>query len=184
MEKVVVTLQVANAIEKAKSTFLLSAFVDFANEKSISRNNHNLILRRELEKETLLQAIFYGYEIEEPKFEVGNWVIYQYDFNQNIITRISAIEHEHGRVQLDGVNSWKAIHDIRHATKEEIFWAELGREVGEFVEGDSGLTFNGLSRNTMVTNIETLSDKYKMGELKGFYPAESFRSFPIDGDLK
>lgn len=60
------------------------------------------------------------------------------------------------------------------ATKEEILWAELGREVGEFVEGDIGVG----TPNNRYEDLSNLSTHYKNGSLKGFYPANSFIKFP------
>jgi hypothetical protein len=74
---------------------------------------------------------------------------------------------------------WYPIENTIHATKEEIIFAELGREVGEFVEGDV-YTYNGNHMNVIngSSAIDVIRENYKSGKIKGFYPANSFIEFP------
>lgn len=127
----------------------------------------------------IAKALYSGYEIEQTKFEVGDWVIYKYDTATIMTTRIIDIQYEHNRVQFENVSGWKAIHDIeRHVTKEEIFWAELGREVGEFRLGDAYCHNHDYIYTVDVEErIERVQNFYKENRLTGFYPAESFKRF-------
>lgn len=68
----------------------------------------------------------------------------------------------------------------RHATEDEIkkyderqLWRKIDRKVGEFKDGDRGQTRCG----KYVLSPETMRDLYEDGELRGFYPIESFVEF-------
>ncbi|WP_419962075.1 hypothetical protein [Psychrobacillus sp. BM2] len=132
----------------------------------------------ELDVWTLARTI---YEVE-PQFKVGDWIVIT-DGNSSIgeIHRISKIgdrsvllfDHSYSC-------SWR-VSQIRHATSEEIkagkerrLWNSIGREVGEFRDGDYG---EHISKKSSSESREYLEDWYKRGKLKGFYPVESFISF-------
>jgi hypothetical protein len=129
-----------------------------------------------------------SYEVEKPKFEVGDWVVFE---KSNTIKRVETIIGQGISGCLNGGCVMAHRDNFRHATKEEIFWAELGREVGEFVEGDVLLTkFDGtievvddakiVSKNTCYLN-DTLIWSQE-GSIKGFYPANAFIKFPVGND--
>ena len=77
------------------------------------------------------------------------------------------------------VNALYLGYEIEQPTKEEIFWAELGREVGEMKIGDAYTHLDGrVFTVDKPLRIDTVSRMYKEGQLVGFYPAESFKRFP------
>jgi len=65
MEKVTVSKEVAEAIEHAKRTCIVSALIRFADGESGFLHPKMKLLRKELDREALLHAIFYGYEVEQ-----------------------------------------------------------------------------------------------------------------------
>lgn len=117
-----------------------------------------------------------GYEIEKPKLEVGDWVVHI----KNGFRGVKQITFKNiTLLKVKGDDVLYLMENTRHATKEEIFWAELGREVGEFRIGDVTLTNNGSEYH--IDHEDTVldeKDEYSKGKLKGFYPSESFKPFP------
>lgn len=65
MEKVIVSKEVAEAIEHAKRTCVVSALIRFADGESGFLHPKMILLRKELDREALLHAIFYGYQVEQ-----------------------------------------------------------------------------------------------------------------------
>ncbi|MEK5070745.1 hypothetical protein [Sporosarcina sp. FSL K6-1508] len=137
----------------------------------------------------LLSALVNGYEVD-PEYKVGDWVaridgknIYPKG-EIKVVEVFAGIERlgkrEMVRHGTDG--EWGIpVAQLRHATPKEIkaeqerrVWAGIGREVGEFRDGDFGEHVSGREQSE---SQEYLSDWYKRGRLKGFYPAESFISF-------
>ena len=118
-----------------------------------------------------------SFEVEEPRIKENDWV-----------TRITGStcgrsEFAEGRtfkaikvssLVKDSDTNYHGLNALRPATKEEIFWAELGREVGEFHEGDRGIASNG----ALWMKKHNLEREYKINLLTGFYPANSFLTFP------
>lgn len=116
----------------------------------------------------MARALLIGYEVEKT-FKVGDWV-----FNKSSDAVIEIIAVEYANI-LNGENC-----NVRHATPEEIkaeqerrAWKSIGREVGEFRDGDIGVDCIGFIRR----KVMSINEKYKAGDLDGFYPAESFIKF-------
>lgn len=116
-----------------------------------------------------------SYEVEE-EYKVGDWVV------NTANSRIAKVEKDApDRVWVDDEKARYFMKSaLRHATPEEIkaekerrVWKKIGREVGEFRDGDIAFTNKGSIWQSAQFNKES----YKHGELKGFYPAESFISF-------
>lgn len=180
MTKVIVTKVQAELIEKVKkNNHYETVLRRVLNGEEIPNPNFRPL--SELSFTDLMSAFINGYAIEQPKFEVGDWVVYEIDFGKTIITNITAIQYEHGRVQFEGVNSWKAIRDIkRHATKEEAFWAELGRDYREFTVGDVIILEGQLGFKIHdERQISAALAQWEKGKVTGFYNVESLKSFPI-----
>lgn len=121
---------------------------------------------------TLVDALRIGYEAE-PKYKVHEWV----KTRNGSVGKIVRVGN--GFVELDD-GSVPCIEFIVHATPEEIkaeqerrVWAGIGREVGVFFRGDVGMHITG----SMHYDPFTIGRFYDKGELKGFYPAESFIGF-------
>ncbi|MET3657875.1 hypothetical protein [Sporosarcina psychrophila] len=131
----------------------------------------------------LLRAIQEGYDVE-PEYKVGDWIVRLNGttfLNDKAVVRVDKVSDIHLFYDHDiGIDKIR----IRHATPEEIkveqerrVWAKIGREVGEFRKGDVRIT-KGTVSGFVRTNCEkNAKDEYENGELKGFYPAESFISF-------
>lgn len=129
--------------------------------------------------EDFVDALLVGYEIKQPNFEVGDIVI-----GLDSGRAFKLIKGESGLLgtvrMIGGKEGLISENRIRHATKEEIFWAELGREVGEFRVDDLVQT-RSMSRPYKLKSKQDLLDanvEYSERNFKGFYPAESFKKFP------
>ena len=128
-----------------------------------------------------------SYEVEQAKFEVGDWV-----------TRISGNDNKghsfcngrtfkvvgtakNGITVVDDQQWYHSTNALRHATKEEIFWAELGREVNEFVDGDR-IIFKDDSSFIIDSVYQSATDfvkgRLEKGRVNGFYPASSYVKLP------
>ncbi|QJI52382.1 hypothetical protein [Psychrobacillus phage Perkons] len=121
-----------------------------------------------------------SYEVEET-FKVGDKVVDLNGTYKGVHTVICIVGQRFVRV-LDISNLEFAIKNLRHATKDEIkaekerqLWNSIGREVGEFKDGDIHILKNGYS--VQISNVDHAREKYTNGYLKGFYPIESFVSF-------
>lgn len=130
---------------------------------------------------TFVDALRIGYEVEET-FEVGDWVLITEECGHK--NRAYKIHHfTEGLANLvyeDGSKSYWPLSYFRHATPEEIkgeqerrAWKSIGREVGEFRDGDVGIDSIGFVRR----KVMSINEIYKVGDLDGFYPAESFIGF-------
>ncbi|BAQ11342.1 hypothetical protein OXB_2871 [Bacillus sp. OxB-1] len=133
----------------------------------------------------LLDALRTGYEVEE-KFKAGDWVVVEDCPCERIVgkvQRIKDISKYSTCTRFEYEDWWSDEHKtkLRHATPEEIkaeqerrVWAKIGREPGEFREGDIGILLGRESSYSLWKNLKNL---YEEGELKGFHPAESFIEF-------
>ncbi|MDX1769926.1 MAG: hypothetical protein R3328_00225 [Planococcaceae bacterium] len=178
MSKVVLTKEQGEAIEVLKSAPRdhWGYVAERMKEKSFSHDyepfNHMML-------DDVIKAYYEGYEIEQPKFEVGDWVVRKGKVQQIKFVLASCAIGQEFYYETDKIGVvYKS--EIRHATKEEIFWAELGREVGEFKKGDVVVT-NGFNSSYKLESKQDFLDiarDYKGDYIKGFYPAESFKPFP------
>ncbi|MFP3322089.1 hypothetical protein R0K05_03240 [Planococcus sp. SIMBA_160] len=194
-EKVVLTQEQINAIElwlknyQDKDQLLMIQF--FVKVKEADASNEGWIgdykPMKELSIAQLARAIHVGYEVEKLKFQVGDKVVLAdrligdsiFTIKNLMPTKILAYEFTNG--------GWDYAHQLRHATDEEIFWLhELGRDkVPDFREGDVLLHENGVSSpiygNPGIylhrTTIESAEIAYQNCDVKGIYPAESFKPF-------
>jgi len=192
MKKVKLTKEQEKAIQERKFNYFETDefLIDFqyfihsdSNKDDTSYCNEHECLN-DITPIDLAKALLVGYEIEQPKFKVGDWVLYKYDSATRMTTKIIDIQYEHNRVQFENVSGWKAIHEIeRLVTKEEIFWAELGREYREFrnddiiiLQGELGFKIHHGRQVSVAIN------QWEKGKVTGIYPAESFKPFPKDDD--
>lgn len=136
---------------------------------------------KDIHLDSLIRALYIGYEIEE-EYKVGDWVVITEEHNsKGKVLQIKIVES--AILNLDygnGFQSWWPVSSLRHATPEEIkteqerrVWAKIGREVGEFRDGDLSIGKDGFEYKT----IQGMNAAYKESDLKGFYPAESFIEF-------
>lgn len=133
-----------------------------------------------------------GYEIEKSKFKAGDKVVTIWDENKSFYT----LEEFYPEItNTKEGKGWKlvdlhfGIHEkhIRHATPEEIYWLEtLGREkLFDFREGDAILDIHGdiTPVNTeFQVNYAVSYFSNKTKNLKGVYPAESFKRYPQEDE--
>lgn len=137
----------------------------------------------------LAKALYIGYEIEQPEYEVGEKVVSNFDSSYEVGSVTAVSECGKGLTVSFRTHmvSTAAIH-FRYATKEEAFWAELGREVNEIIEGDVVSTKFDYSYEVVSDLVNTTRKTCTVndvlgwiaeGSVKGIYPAESLKLFPI-----
>ncbi|MFD1205814.1 hypothetical protein ACFQ38_12005 [Sporosarcina contaminans] len=132
---------------------------------------------------TLVDALRIGYEVEE-EYKVGDWIV-RLDgkrfANDEIAVQIDSV----GEFHLTCEGSLAVKRDkVRHATPEEIkaekerrVWAKIGREPGEFRDGDAYVHNSFTFRVHGAEDAIALKGSYETGDIEGFYPAEYFISF-------
>lgn len=111
-------------------------------------------------------------------YKVGEWVTYHNGAGFGEVTRcIKEISDNTTLIfsECRQISVYKST--LRHATPKEIeiekergLWKAIGRNVGEFKNGDIGIS---KSNNTYRDRPELLTKLYKNGILKAFYPADS-----------
>ncbi|ARK23591.1 hypothetical protein SporoP37_02045 [Sporosarcina sp. P37] len=144
-------------------------------------------------EEALSEVIKGNYEVE-PEYNAGDWVVWHGDVVKIKYPQTTERKDD-GRCYFTIIRSDDSTYtnilrsNIRHATPEEIKaeqerrqWAEIGREPGEFRDGDVVLTaFDSISDQVNLikkcTNLLIAKQEYKSKIIKGFYPAESFIEF-------
>lgn len=102
--------------------------------------------REEMDLDTLIKALYIGYEIEE-QYKVGDWVFVNNNGDEWVAkiatgTGVRDVFYVDECPYVDN-KQYYHISKFRHATPEEIakekkrmFWVKLGREVDEYREGD------------------------------------------------
>lgn len=178
MEKVKLMPAQADAIEKALK------YNGEDKEQLINKHADNKWITdtysalNDLSQADMARAVLIGYEVEE-EYKVGDKIVHLHDRHPGVYTVREV--HFHGVLVGEFFDLEFRIKDIRHATPEEIkaeqerrVWAGIGREVGEFCDGD--FAFSGYT-GYHSHEATVLKDWYDKGKLKGFYPAESFISF-------
>lgn len=115
-----------------------------------------------------------GYEVERPSVKAGDWRVRTEDMdrinlNKGYLFKVESAETHGVLIESDG-----CVHlaeNTRPATDEEIKWGELGRQPGEFVEEDEGVS---LVHSLPIKDKRLLKQVYSDGNLLGFYPKGSF----------
>lgn len=191
--KVVLSKEQAEAIEFAKE-FRVWDFDDFMEHYPNYKGKHVAALKT-VTRKRLAYALLNGYEIEQPKLKVGDWAFWN-DTRGIAKTPFILQDASKGNFFPDiwpspycGGESLKP-SELRFATPEEIktekerrFWAELGREIGELKPRDGIRLISGESYTIGVSiSVVDADDHFTAGKITGFYPAESFKRFPKDGD--
>jgi len=143
MERVKLTSAQAEVFEKAINSLGVQSLVYEAavNERGFCGD---LMVLNELEPQDIVNAVKYGYEIEDP-FKVGDWVKYQTFGGVYVYGKIEKI-NEFGSAEAqwsDGRGGGIPLYGLMRMTDEEIAaekerrkWATIGREVGEYHAGD------------------------------------------------
>ena len=191
-EKVVLTQEQAEAIERLVSihesdTEKAEIHRILIGEKlSCGWRADHLRAANTIDDLVFIDALRIGYEVEKPKFQVGDKVTWDGLEEVLVIGKIYSVdrklscsfEESAGCCLLDG---------LRHATPEEIYWLhELGRDkVGDFREGDVIITQEVSYRYSMDGEVDTIGPEttklwMDQGIIKGIYPVESFK--PMKGD--
>ena len=133
--------------------------------------------------DTLIRALYVGYEIEQPKFEVGDWAIRISAFDNDMEffdgKRPFKIVKLHSNVVEDKNGRSHGHNYIRHATKEELFWAKLGRNFRQFRWDDCLVLRNGETFRVLSDRCEVYAENhFEKSNVLSFYPAESRVKFP------
>lgn len=143
---------------------------------------------KELSVPDMARALYIGYEIEQPKFGVGDIVVGLITGNVYRLTEKNGKNFYGTRVKDGEIRMLIDRTCIRHATKEEAFWAELGREVGELKDNDVIFTkFNNAYRITndgedspnSWVQLHQAKEWYENSTIIAIYPSESFQKFPV-----
>lgn len=169
-EKVKVTQKQFDWLERYKS----DEEIDYAIDIQVHRKRPDSPIV-DWKPSEVARAFYNGYEVE-PEYKAGDWVTRE----NGVVGKITDLDSHFANLDnLEGIFSLN-FKFLRHATPEEIkaekerrVWKSIGREVGEFRDGDSARHVNGGS----VLSIDFLKTCYEAGALEGFYPAESFVSF-------
>lgn len=142
---------------------------------------------KKLSLEQMTKALLIGYKIEQPKVKVGEWAT-NTDCNQTFkvyaVTDKQIVRTEDGPLW-DRGNRYRvrfySYMVTRLATKEEVFWAELNRDIGEFKIDDAVQTNGMINPYKLKSKQDLLSAKndYHANQIRSFYPAESFQKFPV-----
>lgn len=185
MNKVILTKEQAEAFDFLKGYYFNDENYNSLIEKKCEGYTHpNVKALNEVNHIDFVRALDNGYEIEQPKFEVGDWAIrindldsYNAYFKGEKPFKITEVKE---LCVIDDKACGHNFRNIRHATKEEAFWAELGRDVGEFRKGDilpSMFSKSNLYKLNSLQDVLDAKMDYRAGRLRGYYPAESFVSF-------
>jgi hypothetical protein len=188
-EKIVLTVEQGKAVENFKEQN--DSLEYLAIRKSESKAFKYMYKAfNDMTLDEIVKALYVGYEVEKPKFEVGEWVTRNKTMEtddkgwlEGYTFQIMSIGSVFNRSIPSAIESTGRSHNLkslRHATPEEIIFAELGREVGEFKDGDQIITtWDAIARvDTSRKDSGSAKELYKASQLKGFYPSESFIKFP------
>lgn len=181
-EKVKVTQEQAEAIEMTRENNHYDTVLTYILQNKRIPNERFRVLS-EMTLEDLVKALILNeYEIE-PQFKVGDLVVYIHD---STIWQVIG-ELYGGKVHYEITRNGTTIGSIhkdhiRLATPEEIkaekerqLWKSIDREVGHFKPDDIGISKDN---NTHYRNKPgMLEHLYRSGNLKGFYPVESYVKF-------
>jgi|SRR5690625_1255733 len=116
MEKVKLTQEQAGEIERIKNYFNRHEYITkFVETNGVSDSEFHI--------EELVRALYTGYEVE-PEFKAGDWV------HNNLNGCVFQIKE----YQLEVINDDP--RNIRHATKQEAWWASHGRDVDQYKHND------------------------------------------------
>lgn len=180
MEKIKLTVEQAGALKMWKEGSInLNTFIKVKTAKASMFHYEPL---RDFSFDEFARLLYEpdSSEVEET-CKVGDWVFVEGD-NWKKLREILNIKRGFATIETyEGLkNTDIPTSALRHATLEEIkaeqerrVWAKIGREVGQFMCGDTARHVNDGS----VSGLGFLNDCYKNGTLKGFYPAESFIPF-------
>jgi hypothetical protein len=138
---------------------------------------------------TLVDALRIGFEVEE-EYKVGDWKKVVLPNGKWAIGQIDTLAFddilfnyldentEWQRVRQPGKASVNPTPEEIKAEQERRVWEKIGRKPEEFRKGDAYEYNNGqIFTVDVYGRIETVRAAYRTGQLKGFYPAESFISF-------
>lgn len=182
--------------EQAKAMYFLTGYVptdkDYNSliEKKCEGYTHpNTLSLNSLSHADFVRALDIGFEIEQAKFEVGD-VVKSIAFGN--IFKITDVDSKDpvGEATYLFSDNKEAIGRVTqlsleskffvHATKEEAFWAELGRGYREFLTGDVIILEGQLGFKIHdERQISAALAQWEKGKVTGFYNVESLKSFPI-----
>lgn len=102
---------------------------------------HKLSSLADLKLDDLIRALYIGYEVE-PEFEVGDWVNHRlHGIGKVIEVNKNTLEIYRSPGDEEDPYVWHK-KNVRHATKQETWWAKHGRNVWELKPGDILFYYN------------------------------------------
>lgn len=184
MEKVKITQEQADAVQQMVTRYskpnVIRGHITGARGGEFQPLN-------EMPLHDLIQAVYIGYEVEET-FEVGSWVVVDWNDTGEKTYQVKEIGKDN-RIKIEDC-LFPPFRIVRHATPEEIkaekerrLWKSIGREVGEFREGDAIRSAKGMTHGLRSENDFLVArGRYERKEIKGFYPTETFVDFGGEND--
>lgn len=189
VEKVKITEEQADAIEYLSGEYPTHQIVrnaldeNWCNEPE--EHHFNIESLNGMDPETLVFAVHRIYEIEPEPFKVGHWAKATHEKIGTFIGRITKIDYSdegekrawatwntnHGQSAIEYKFLERCSLEEVSEIKKQRFWNHRGRAVGEFREGDVGVTINNQ------LSLKHTKEFHNRGQLRGFYPVESFVSF-------
>jgi len=146
-------------------------------------NNPNYQHLNDLSIPALATVLFVpdGYEVEEG-YMIGDKIVKRdggkFVNNAKVVT-VASVEKDSKfpKLWIRETGSYALIKHVRHATPEEIAWADSGREPLDFREDDIIINRFGMPVVIYDGNIDDIKQRYGTLELKGFVPAERIIKF-------
>lgn len=177
MTKILLKKEQADAIEKLRESdycddaIVHNVVVSYYNSESLKGDYKPL---NGIRLDRLIKALYIGYEVVF-NYKPGEWVTYNNGFQYGMVTRkIESVDEDdclhfgEGRM-MPSCNCRYATSEEIKKVKEEEFWESVGRDLGEFSNGDIGITDEGL----VITFPDRLERCYQDGKLEKLYLAES-----------
>lgn len=178
MTKILLKKEQADAIEKLRESdycddvIVHNVAVSYYNSESLKGDYKPL---NGIRLDQLIKALYIGYEVVF-NYKPGEWVTYNNGFQYGMVTRkIESVDDEldrlhfgEGRIMPSRACRYASPEEITKA-KEEEFWESIGRDLGDFLHGDIGITDEGL----VITFPDRLERYYQDGKLEKLYLAES-----------
>lgn len=182
--KLKVTAEQKAALDTYTSTDYGNSLEEYVNFKDCWSNTY--LPLTELSLDEMATALYVGYEVEEDKFKVGDWV------TPRVSGRDLSTENDIKVAQIVGVDGYYEINDcggifthdyLRLATPNEVFWAKLGRKTNELRYGD--VIVSGLSCLYRITEEAEFADETTMEDAGHRLGRGTIsKIFPVESELK
>lgn len=192
-ETAMTTLEATKVLVTEKEKEALDVYSRIHNGKTVGQLADNFMTQKDKWNDTyvplremgiakFIDAVTKGYEVPEPKIDVGDRVVYIGDGEGFPgVGTVSRFGEKSTSIQTNSSRYVVYTENLRLATEEEITWNELGREVGEFRVGDRFI-YNGDICVVSTDFSKSLArNKYVKGLVKGLYPVGTYVDFTKGG---